>query len=312
MNHGQIKQILAIFKHMSLTAAARELYITQPALSHSLAKAEEELGVHLFYRDGNRIYSTQEGKGLLEQLKRIDEEFENLYALATSMSAVTHEQITIGFSGSVLIFSSMFITGFLTSYKGMPIHKVFADPEQIAVMLNNGEIDLAITYPPIRGKQIGTHILYEDQIVLAASSRHPLASRRTVAAKELVNYRMHMLTRDNPFRRSCDELLDRRQITISGQEHDYAQFVELLEKSRFQDDFLTFTTKNSFDKWYGEGFSLCRIEDAELKQVTAVSWLLESGIQFRYKELLDMIEQEYCNVYDNSMYHSFLIKDFAT
>lgn len=45
MNINQVEHFLTIVKHMSFTMAAKELYITQPALSNSIARLERELGL---------------------------------------------------------------------------------------------------------------------------------------------------------------------------------------------------------------------------------------------------------------------------
>ena len=50
MDYNQIQRFLMIVKHSNLSGAAKELYISQPALSLSLANMEKELGMPLFYR----------------------------------------------------------------------------------------------------------------------------------------------------------------------------------------------------------------------------------------------------------------------
>ena len=86
MSPLQAKQFLTIVKHMNLTKAANELYITQSALSQSLSKLENELGIRLFYRDGNRLILSKEGNILLpdfEQLVSVhDHLIENAHALS--------------------------------------------------------------------------------------------------------------------------------------------------------------------------------------------------------------------------------------
>lgn len=54
MNYQQVKQYLTIVKHMNLSKAAEELYISQPALSLALGRLESELDVQLFYREGKK------------------------------------------------------------------------------------------------------------------------------------------------------------------------------------------------------------------------------------------------------------------
>lgn len=317
MNYLQIQQFMVIAKHMSLTKAARELFITQPALSHSLAKMEEELGVRLFYRSGNKMVFTPEGESLLEHFRRIDEDYGRMYDSARQLSAAHEETIALGFSGSVMIFSSLFVTGFLTAYNGIPINKIFADHDKIERMLKDGQLDFAITYPPIKTPEIANHVIYEDAIVLAVSSGHPLVCRecqgyalRSFSLSELGGCFFTLLTRANPFRKNCDALLQKEGITISGREYDYADYIRVLEDSRHGDDFIAFTTENSFYKWYGDGFVCLPITGRALTQVTGVSWRTDSKVQYKYKELLDQIVSDYPAVYDNYWHHSFPLKDF--
>lgn len=55
MNMNHVEQFMTIVKYMNLSRASRELYISQPALSMSLSRLESELGVQLFYREGNKL-----------------------------------------------------------------------------------------------------------------------------------------------------------------------------------------------------------------------------------------------------------------
>lgn len=55
----------------SITAAARELHISQPALSMTISRLEEDLGVHLFDRISGKILLNSMGKSLLTNVERI-------------------------------------------------------------------------------------------------------------------------------------------------------------------------------------------------------------------------------------------------
>ncbi len=310
MNYSQIQQLMAIVKHMSLTKAARELYITQPALSHSLAKMERELGIYLFYRMGNQLVLTPEGEKLMERFQRINEEYMGLYEDVKRLSEKQDEKILLGFSGSALIFSALFVTGFLASYKGIPIDKVFAGHDQIQNMLVHGQLDFAITYPPITGSQIGSRTIYEDRIILTLSEEHPLAQKQNITVEDLGQYTFTVLTKANPFRQNCDNQLKKEGIKLSMVEYDYADYIQVLERNRGSDRFIGLTTENSFQKWYGEGYVKREVENLNLVQVTSVSWLLNQKAQYRYSDLVEKIVQEYPSVYDNYQYHTFILKDF--
>lgn len=55
----------------SLTAAANALHVTQPALSHSMKKLEQQLGTDIWLREGRHLRLTQAGQYLLEVAHRV-------------------------------------------------------------------------------------------------------------------------------------------------------------------------------------------------------------------------------------------------
>ncbi len=63
----------SVARHESMTAAARELCVTQPAVSRSVALLEEELGVRLFIRRGKTLLPTPEGRALFETTREVFE-----------------------------------------------------------------------------------------------------------------------------------------------------------------------------------------------------------------------------------------------
>ncbi len=62
--------ILAVEREGSMTAAAESLHLTQSALSHSIRKLEDQLGVKLWQRKGRQLLPTQAGQHLLKTAKR--------------------------------------------------------------------------------------------------------------------------------------------------------------------------------------------------------------------------------------------------
>lgn len=67
----QLEQLLAIAEHGTLTGAAGALHLSQPALSRSMQRLEDELRVTLFDRQKNRITLNQTGALAVEQARRV-------------------------------------------------------------------------------------------------------------------------------------------------------------------------------------------------------------------------------------------------
>lgn len=71
MTINQLKYVIAISKCTSMRAAAAKLFISQPALSASIAELEEELNIIIFERNNKGIQLTGDGKEFLEYAKKV-------------------------------------------------------------------------------------------------------------------------------------------------------------------------------------------------------------------------------------------------
>lgn len=71
MTSEQLHFFLITAKHLNFSAAAKELYVTQPTISHQIAMLEKELGARLFTRSTRKIQLTRSGELFLEDAKRI-------------------------------------------------------------------------------------------------------------------------------------------------------------------------------------------------------------------------------------------------
>jgi len=130
----------------SLTAAARKLFLTQSALSHSIKKLETYLGVDVWARDGRRIRLTNAGRYLLTVAQRILPQI--------AQAETTLKQFAHGELGTLRIGMECYpcyewllqiVPGFLTEWPGVDIDVMqefqFGGVEALA----SYEIDLLIT-----------------------------------------------------------------------------------------------------------------------------------------------------------------------
>ena len=81
LNFNQLRVFYYAAKNLNFTAAANDLFITQPAVSAQMKSFEEFCNLKLFKKRGRRIYLTVEGKSLFEYAARVfkyEKEIENL------------------------------------------------------------------------------------------------------------------------------------------------------------------------------------------------------------------------------------------
>lgn len=83
MNLQQLRYLVATVDTGTMTAAARQLHVAQPALSRAVHAFEDELGVSLFERDGRRLRLTAAGADVVAAARRVLDDVDELVATAT-------------------------------------------------------------------------------------------------------------------------------------------------------------------------------------------------------------------------------------
>lgn len=71
LERAHLEIVRAVERHGSLTAAAEKLHLTQSALSHTVRKLEDQLGLAIWHREGRRLRPTQAGEYLLAVANRL-------------------------------------------------------------------------------------------------------------------------------------------------------------------------------------------------------------------------------------------------
>ena len=190
-----LRLVAAIASEGSLTAAARGLHLTQPALSHQLRDLETRLRTPLFIRASRRMVPTPAGErlthlalGVLGQVRAYEEQ-----ALAGDFSAA---------HGTIRLATECY-----TAYHWLPaVLKIFRDrwpgvelriaPEHTALpvaAVKEGALDLALVHRRVADRRIRFEPLFDDELVAVVAPTHPWARKSFVpvqdfAAEHLIIY----------------------------------------------------------------------------------------------------------------------------
>lgn len=293
MDYNQIQRFLMIVKHSNLSGAAKELYISQPALSLSLANMEKELGMPLFYRVKNRLVLTPEGETLLENFEHVKDAFDQLEEKKKSLQKVEERSIRLGCLGNSLFYATMFMDNFLQA-DGITIETVCADTETTVEMLKNGQLDFVITSPPLEGRAIGNINLYRENIVLVTSQNHRLSEKSGLMLKDLEHEKLFGLSRQHYFRKLCDRLCREKGYMLDYQmEMNMLDYYSAIKKHQYLDDFIAFCAEDSFESLYGEGYVSHPILDSDFTHMTVLSFMAERKFHFQYEDFVNHLIQQY-------------------
>ena len=100
MNMDQLRCFLSVARHRNFTGAAREFYLTQPAITHQISALEKELGAQLFVRTTRSVALTQAGELFLEDAKRMLDQEERARERLRQLKGPDQLKLRIGYLNS--------------------------------------------------------------------------------------------------------------------------------------------------------------------------------------------------------------------
>lgn len=144
----QIEYFIATAETGSITLASERVNISQPSISTAIAHLEQELNAQLFVRrHAQGLSLTSAGRILLAEAKRLIEQAEQMYTVASEVAEGVRGQLSLG---CLVTLAPMVMPelshSFTSAYPETRIVHAVCDHEQLLERLQHAEIDVAITY----------------------------------------------------------------------------------------------------------------------------------------------------------------------
>ncbi len=175
---------LAETEHM--TQSAEKLLISQSALSRSIARLEDELGVPLFERQGRAIHLNAYGVIFLRRVEKMIQEYVEAKQEIQDLIQPHTGTISLGFlhTLSTNIIPDM-ISQFRDSYPETHFRLSQGASHVMLEQLYNGQIDLCFIAPNEKNDQVGWMKLWEEELFAVVPKNHRLAKKNSITLEEL-------------------------------------------------------------------------------------------------------------------------------
>jgi DNA-binding transcriptional LysR family regulator len=143
----QLRVIDAVRRHGSVTAAAKDLRYTQPAISHHLSRLEAELGAGLLQRVGRGIRLTPAGRLLADRAAEIIGRVESATAELSALIGLSAGRVRLaGFSSVMSSLVPQASTVLAQQHPGLELGLTDAHPEDALQQLRAGQVDVAVIF----------------------------------------------------------------------------------------------------------------------------------------------------------------------
>lgn len=194
LDSRQLVAFEALARCQSFTRAAKELFLTQSAVSHAIKALEAEVGSRLVDRAGRRVLLTQAGEQFLRHTERILREMEAARSGLDALSRWGHGRLRVGASTTACQYLlPTVLREFKQSFPKCVISIEPGDHAQQVELLHNNRIDLAIMLQPDTPGEFDFVPLFCDELRFVTSPVHPWAragrvSRDTFESETLILY----------------------------------------------------------------------------------------------------------------------------
>lgn len=182
-----LRYFLAVAQHHNMTQAARDLLVSQPALSKQLAELESELGAKLFIRGHRQMTLTQQGEYLKERAKEILQLADQTAANIQADQVVTGT-LSIGAGESLGMKRVMQTVGeIIQDYPDVRINLISGNADEMETALKHGTIDFAVLMGNRELKSYNRLSLPEvNSWGLVMKKDDPLTAKKVITPQDLV------------------------------------------------------------------------------------------------------------------------------
>ena len=198
MDIQQLIYFVTVAKTGTYMAASRQLYISQPALSKSIKKLENEFDTHLFIQVDKRIALTDTGKLLFDKAEPLIEQYYSILDMMdeAAMQKKGYLKLGVPYGLGRILFDGL-IADFSVEYPEITIDLCGHGSQHVKELVAHGNIEIGVCIrPPEIEEGFTATPLMHDRFFLLVNKNHPLAGKTQVHYSELRDELFYMLNNE--------------------------------------------------------------------------------------------------------------------
>lgn len=186
MEITQLLYFLEVAEQKSFTGAAKNLHVSQPAISKMIRALEDELGVVLFDRSSRRVELTDYGLAVQSQVKILVQSFHGIQNELADVTHLRQGSIRIGIPPMVgEMFFPEIIGRFHKQYPKIKIKLTEVGSKKVEELVKDGSVDVGVAVLPVDVDEFEIYEITKNPMMLVVHADHPLAERKKVAFSDL-------------------------------------------------------------------------------------------------------------------------------
>ncbi|WP_434137865.1 LysR family transcriptional regulator [Photobacterium leiognathi] len=214
MDSRQLSYFLVLAETKNFTRAAEKLHIAQPALSMTIKKLEQQLGLCLFARNNCKVELTDEGKVLLPHAKTIIQQIKDAQTAMSELRGLEKGEVRVGIPSMLgSYFFPEIIMGFKNQYPNLKLSIVEAGTQSIRKMIIDGELDFGVIINHELPETLHPEPILKSQMVAVVSEQHEFATRKSLSFQDFFSQELVMFKHGYFHRETIDSICEKHQLT---------------------------------------------------------------------------------------------------
>lgn len=200
----QLRLLVALDEHQSITAAAQACHVTQPTVSMQLQALAEAVGLPLYEQVGKRLFLTDAGHVLVRTARSIQDEWDAFEQTVDAMKGLTRGRLRLAVVSSAKYFVPGVLGRFCEQHPEVDIALELLNRDAVVSRLRENLDDLYIMSMPPGDMALEQHAFLANPLVVVAAADHPLAAQRKLKLSALSGERFIMRETGSGTRMACD------------------------------------------------------------------------------------------------------------
>lgn len=214
---GRLRALVAVAEHNNVVQAARQLHLSQPAVTKAVRTMEDNLGVKLFDRTPRGMMPTifgltliRRAKLIFAELRKADMELAALRGLETGSVAVGTTPI-----GRAILLPDG-ICRLVDESPGLQVTVLEGVFDELVALLRNGDLEFIVgtVWEGSPGDGMANEVMISDQLAVVGRKDHPLANRKNLTHVDLAEVDWILPLRDSPQRQQFTKKFEEQGLQI--------------------------------------------------------------------------------------------------
>jgi LysR family transcriptional regulator, low CO2-responsive transcriptional regulator len=185
----QLRSLRIIQSTGKISAAAKSLGLTAPAVTLQLQQLEIEVGMPLFDRTPDGMRPTAAGLAVLEAARGIEERLRLLGEEIEALASGKGGSLKLGVVSTAKYFAPRLLAAFLKQHPGIQVDLLVGNRAEIIAALKRHELDTVLMGRPPREVAVRSQMFGDHPFVIIAPADHPLAAKRRIAKATIAKER---------------------------------------------------------------------------------------------------------------------------